>query len=283
MIRPRSIKRKLQWWVVVIFVLTGTAGWAGIWGLLYISQTTKEVSGKHVERAQQSGVLETDLAAARRVERDWLLETEAGKRAEQGGKLGSALGALGPSLEALRAKATDTEAASAVDELRGAHERLMSAWPALAEAVNSGKPWADVRPGAYAEFDKRLSELEAKSHALTAGAFGAIKGQTDRLYDWIWILQIALFATVLVCQVFSAWAGWQLSRTLTGELNALKDNADRISMGDLKNEVKVATTDVEIVALGEALDRLRVSLGKAMDRLAKRSAQPQPQPQGEQA
>jgi len=148
-IRPRSIKSKLKWWVVIIFVLTGTAGWAGIWGLFYISSRITGLSG-----------------------------------------------------------------------------------PAL----------------------------------------GGVATQTAQIHEWILALQVALFVTVLLCQAFSAWAGWHLSRSLTSELNALKESAERISLGDLKSEVNVATADVEIVAVGEALDRLRVSLGKAMDRLAAKRA-----------
>lgn len=138
MIQPRSLKAKLQLWVVIIFLLTGTAGWAGIWGLFYF---------------------------------------------------------------------------------RGS-------------------------------------------------------GHDDQM----WMLQLALFVLVLLCQGFSAWAGWQFSRTLTGELNALKESAEKISMGDLKSAVTVRTTDVEIVALGQALDRLRVSLGKAMERLARRPSPSQAPP-----
>ena len=104
------------------------------------------------------------------------------------------------------------------------------------------------------------------------GIWGLLYIQSGAHYESIWALQAALFILVLLCQGFSAWAGWQLSRTLTTELNMLKEYAEKISRGDLKSEVKMAGSDSEIVAVGEALDRLRVSLGKAMDRLTKRSA-----------
>ena len=108
------------------------------------------------------------------------------------------------------------------------------------------------------------------------GIWGLFYIQKNNLTDEIWVLQATLFVLVFLCQGFSAWAGWKLSKTLTNELNALTESAEKISMGDLKSEVTVDTDDVEIVALGEALDRLRVSLGKAMDRLAKRTAAARP-------
>lgn len=141
-------------------------------------------------------------------------------------------------------------------------------------AIDTGpaKPFTEVQTGAYAEHQRRVAELEKQVNAVADSAFGNVKVQTGKLYDWNWLLQIALFFTVALTQGFSAWAGWKLSKTVVGELSALKQNAENISMGDLKNEVTVATNDAEIVALAEALDRLRVSLGKAMDRLAAKRA-----------
>jgi methyl-accepting chemotaxis protein len=140
------------------------------------------------------------------------------------------------------------------------------------DATSAGTGVIEVRSGPYAEYEKRVAELEKQAASVTDGAIGAVKGQTAAVYERIKILGLGLFATVLLCQLFSAWAGRQLSKTLTSELNSLRDNAERISLGDLKNAVTVSTTDIEIVEVGEALDRLRVSLSKAMERLAAKRA-----------
>lgn len=109
-----------------------------------------------------------------------------------------------------------------------------------------------------------------------AGIWGLFYFQNGGHSQDIWMLQAILFVLVLACQGFSAWAGWKVSKSLTSELNTLKEFAEQISMGDLKTEVKVDTTDSEIVAVGEALDRLRVSLAKAMERLSRRTGTPAP-------
>jgi methyl-accepting chemotaxis protein len=267
MVRLRSIKAKLQSWVVVIFVLTGTAGWAGIWGLLYISRTTKDISNEQVKRAEVAAAIEADIAAARRIDRDFWLAvavSDPGKQKAEAAKLTAAWAGVGEHIR----QVGDSTGKGAFAGPTSAHIQVAGAWGAVEAAV--GKPFAELQNTVYADYERRVGDLEKQVRAISDASFGGVKVGTDKLYDWIWVLQVALFLTVAVCQGFSAWAGWQLSRTLTGELNALRESAEKISMGDLKTEVKVATEDAEIVAVGEALDRLRVSLGKAMDRLATR-------------
>ncbi len=270
MIQPRSIKQKLQWWVVVIFVLTGTAGWMGIWGLLYISRGSQSVTGEGVERAQRAGQLEGELADVRRGETAWLATGDADSRRAQGARWASALIAMGSGIE--RMTPSDVVSPAQLRDLRGAYARAVAALRSTVERVDAGSTLDEVRPTSYAEYGRSLSALEGTTRAMTGRAFAAVSAQSNRLYGWIFRLQSGLFVTVLICQLFSAWAGWQLSRSLSGELNGLKESAERISMGDLTSEVQVETADLEIVELGHALDRLRVSLGKAMDRLSKRGA-----------
>jgi methyl-accepting chemotaxis protein len=269
MIRLRSIKAKLQSWVVVIFVLTGTAGWTGIWGLLYISKTTKELSGEQVQRAEDATAIEADLAEARRIDREYWLAVamgDAAKQKQESHKLAAAWAGVGGHIKEIRDHAG--RGAGALDGMATAHVQVVASWSAI--ETTPAKPFVELQGNLYADYERRVAELEKHVKGIADEAFKSVKVQTGKLYDWIWVLQVALFLTVAICQGFSAWAGWTLSKTLTGELNALRDSAEKISMGDLKSEVKVATEDAEIIAVGEALDRLRVSLGKAMDRLAAR-------------
>ncbi len=272
MILPRSIKQKLQWWVAVIFVLTGTAGWMGIWGLLYIARGSQSLTGEGVERAQRAGQLEADLAGVRRAESEWLAASEPSERREAGARWASSLASVRPKLDRL----SDAASAEQLRELTDAQNRAVTELRATVGRVDAGEPVAAVRSSAMAEYGRALTALEAGSHLMTARAFTAVSAESSVLSGWISRLVLGLFITVLICQIFSAWAGWELSRSVSGELNGLKESAERISMGDLASEVKVTTKDTEIVALGEALDRLRVSLSKAMERLARKSAAAKP-------
>jgi HAMP domain-containing protein len=272
MILPKSIKQKLQWWVVVIFVLTGTAGWMGIWGLLYISRSSQSVTGEGVEQARRAGQLEADLAAVRRGESAWLAASTATERGEEGARWATALTSLRGSLERMRPAAS----AEQLRELRDAHTRAVTELRTTVRRVDAGEPFPAVRTSSFAAYDSALASLEAGTRLMTDRAFTAVSAQSSKLYGWIQSLQLGLFIVVALCQVFSAWAGWSLSRSVSGELNGLKESAERISMGDLASEVKVATTDAEIVALGAALDRLRVSLSKAMERLARKPGAARP-------
>ncbi len=274
MILPRSIKQKLQWWVAVIFVLTGTAGWMGIWGLLYIARGSQSLTGEGVERAQRAGQLEADLAGVRRAEVEWLAASEPTERRAAGRRWVLSLGAVRADLPELSAAVS----AAKQRELTDAQHRALSALQETVGRVDAGEPVAAVRSSAMAEYGRALTALEAGSHLMTARAFTAVSAESSVLSGWISRLVLGLFVTVLICQIFSAWAGWELSRSVSGELNGLKESAERISMGDLASEVKVTTKDTEIVALGEALDRLRVSLSKAMERLARKSGAVKPAP-----
>jgi methyl-accepting chemotaxis protein len=271
MIRPQSIKQKLKGWVAIIFVLTGTAGWAGIWGLLYLSKSTKELTGEQVQRADEAGAVRAEVAAARQLDRDFLLGValnDAPKAKDAAARTTIAWNDIGNHVKQLKASAKG----ETLDAIEAEHGRVVQAWAGVISAANGGKALPELRTGAYADYEKRVGELEGHARAIADGSFGAVRAQMGKIFDWIWLLQVFLFVTVGICQGFSAWAGWKLSKSLTSELAALKDSAEKISMGDLKNEVKIDTTDIEIIEVGQALDRLRVSLGKAMDRLAAKRA-----------
>ncbi|MEI8259562.1 MAG: HAMP domain-containing protein, partial [Deltaproteobacteria bacterium] len=236
----------------------------------YISRGSQSVTGEGVERAQHAGQLEADLAAVRRGESAWHATSDAGQRRAQGSRWATSLTVIGASIEHMTASSAASGAQ--LRDLRDAYTRAVAAQRTTVERVDAGDAIVDVQPASFAAYDRALTTLESGAHAMTGRAFAAVSAQSNLLYGWIFRLQSGLFVVVLICQVFSAWAGWTLSKSLSGELNGLKESAERISMGDLTSEVKVATGDTEIVALGEALDRLRVSLAKAMERLTRRGA-----------
>ncbi len=282
MIQVKSIRRKLQGWVVIVFLLTGTAGWSGIWGLFYLSGETKALATTDVSRVEKLVSLQRRVDDARHAELALRVAIASirppapAALAEDGTplpvappvaltaeatRLADAWLLVDPALKELGASADG----AALAQL---HEELSTALAGLVTTAREGRPTAEGWAAPVAAYEAKAFALEARSDELAASSFATIGARTDKVADGMSLLQAVLFATVLVCQLFSAWAGWELARSLAAQLGELKESAERISMGDLKSEVKIDGADVEIHEVGEALDRLRVSLAKAMERLA---------------
>lgn len=295
MIQPRSIRRKLQGWVVVVFLLTGTAGWSGIWGLWYLSGESKALATTDVSRVEKLVALQKRVGEARRGELALRVAIASIRppapveTAEDGTPIPQP---AAPTLLPEATRLSDAwlmvdpalkELASTPDgeQLTRQHGEVATALAGLVAAARMGKPTAEAWRAPIADYEAKATALEARTDELAAASFAAIGVRTDKVADGMSLLQAILFATVLVCQLFSAWAGWELARTLAAQLGELKESAERISMGDLKSEVKIEGADVEVHEVGEALDRLRVSLAKAMERLAgkRKEAHPAPAPE----
>lgn len=323
-----SIRKKLQLWVVAIFVLTGTAGWAGIWGLFYISGASRDAGERPLERARLLGRMQTEIAAARGLEhgtlalaapvtppapaavlpdaptpgaaRDVAKEREAAeaaraeaeratvaareahvaalaaataKREAHAKALRNAWAKVAATLAAMREAGTDPTGTALLERT---HAEVATSVEALAQGLVAGRTPDELDQGAFAEYDQRRARLDEAAAALADDALTSVRSESSGVLELIGVLQIVLFVTVALAQAFSAWAGWRLSRSLSSQLTALKDFAERISLGDLKSEVKIDAADSEVVEVGAALDRLRVSLAKAMERLTARRAAAHP-------
>jgi len=286
-IQPKSIRRKLQGWVIVVFVLTGAAGWAGIWGLFWLSGETRALASTDVAAAEGFVTLERKLVDARAETAELrallALPAPAAITAEDGTvtqppppsavaaatRLSDAWLLVEPAFQQISARPEAAALVAARAEQQGALEALVAA----ARAEGAAREGARGKLAAYdATADALLGAVRGASSATFQGA----ELRAERVSDGISLLQAVLFATVAICQLFSAWAGWQLARTLGAQLGELKESAERISMGDLASEVKLVGADEELHEVGEALDRLRVSLAKAMERLAARKQREAP-------
>ncbi|HQR38631.1 MAG TPA: HAMP domain-containing protein [Blastocatellia bacterium] len=122
--------------------------------------------------------------------------------------------------------------------------------------------------GAYYTSYVPIEDVAAKEGAHTIGRIGvAIKEEwfTAIVARVRWtILGVTLVALLLAVAgaVFGA-------RKLTRPIVELTEAANRISLGELDVPIAV-TTDDEIGTLGESLDRMRISLKQAIERLRKR-------------
>lgn len=282
MIQPKSIRRKLQGWVVIVFLLTGTAGWSGIWGLFYLSGESKALATTDVARVEKLVALQQKVAVARHAELALRVAVASIRAPAPIGTAEDGTPLPPPPQPSLTPEATRLADAwllvdPALDVLKSTpdgaplaqlHDEVAASLAALVTTAREGRPTAEGWSAPIASYEAKAAALEARTDELAGASFAAIGVRTDKVADGMSLLQAILFATVLVCQLFSAWAGWELARTLAAQLSELKESAERISMGDLKSEVKIEGADVEIHEVGEALDRLRVSLAKAMERLA---------------
>ena len=79
------------------------------------------------------------------------------------------------------------------------------------------------------------------------------------------VLGALLLAVTLCVTLFLAFS---LSRTLVQPIRNLTEAAGQMSLGDLDREIVVSGKD-ELSLLAQALDRMRVSMKMAMDRLQK--------------
>ena len=78
-----------------------------------------------------------------------------------------------------------------------------------------------------------------------------------------------ILIVTLVALVLAIGAAIYAAQLLTKPIIELTEAANRISLGELDVPITVASTD-EIGTLGESLDRMRISLKQAIERLRKR-------------
>ncbi|MBL7092620.1 HAMP domain-containing protein [candidate division KSB1 bacterium] len=81
----------------------------------------------------------------------------------------------------------------------------------------------------------------------------------------IWVVSIPFIFVIIA----SALLSFFLSRNMSRAIISLTEAADAISLGDFSKAV-TATTKDEIGDLAQAVERMRVSLQKALERLKKR-------------
>ena len=153
--------------------------------------------------------------------------------------------------------------------LEAVREEALSAIARAAEAPASGQ---DRQASTALRFDTdRRVDLVAEPLLGVAEPFGAIVvGVTDRAaiaQVQNVIVNIVLFSLIPLALAIAF--AWSRAGSLARNVLYLTDRADRISRGDLETDVQLTTGD-ELEDLSGALERLRVSMKEALDRLRRR-------------
>ena len=155
---------------------------------------------------------------------------------------------------------------------RSAAERPLTPTPPPDEALQRSGVGEDQlsasRERRRGRFGRRLSALVALpvtlSWLLSAGFIYLLLPADLRPELWI-----PLAAATAIAALSGALAAALATTRITGDVTRLRDDAEHIAMGDLSSPVRVRRDD-ELGDVAASVDRLRVSLQEALERLRKR-------------
>lgn len=155
---------------------------------------------------------------------------------------------------------------------KSAAERALTLTPPPDEALRRGgvpeDQLASSRERRRGRFRRRLSAMVALpvtlSWLLSAGFIYLLLPSALRGELWV-----PLAAATAIAALAGALAAGLATAGTARDVERLRDDAERIAMGDLSVQVQTHRTD-ELGDVGAAIDRLRVSLHEALARLRKR-------------
>ncbi len=123
-----------------------------------------------------------------------------------------------------------------------------------------------VRTGVYENEGRRTFGVADPNKAAFTVTVGTIINESQRtIRNTLLVASLFSLLLVLISAVLAIFTARRITRPILG----LVDAANEISLGKLDNPVTVNTND-EIGDLARALERMRVSLGAALDRLRRR-------------
>jgi HAMP domain-containing protein len=165
----------------------------------------------------------------------------------------------------LKAQDTLKNKGSLPDNLIQRYSELETAAKANA-ADGKQNDYEIVRVGVYVDGDRRTFGKPDPQKATFLVTVAVIANESNAIVrQQLW----TLVAFALVILVISALIAVATARRIAGPILQLVEAADQISLGKLDDPV-VATTNDEIGDLARALERMRSSLGAALERLRKR-------------
>ncbi len=123
-----------------------------------------------------------------------------------------------------------------------------------------------VRVGVYVDGDRRTFGLPDPNKATFLVTVAVIANESNAIVRRQLLTLVAVSLAILVISALLAIA---TARRIAGPILKLVEAADQISLGKLDDPV-VATSNDEIGDLARALERMRSSLGAALERLRKR-------------
>ena len=138
---------------------------------------------------------------------------------------------------------------------------------AIAEVKNRPvNTYEIVRTGVYENEGRRTFGVTDPNKAAFTVTVGTIINESQRtIRNTLLIASLFSLLLVLISAVLAIFTARRITRPILG----LVDAANEISLGKLDNPVTVNTND-EIGDLARALERMRVSLGAALERLRRR-------------
>jgi HAMP domain-containing protein len=257
------IAHKLTLASVLMILLAILAGGVGLWQVITIGQVINEAHEKEQQLARSLELLNAGhgLVAAM----DHMLVAQEPLLASM--EVIPALGIFMFRMEALQKAGGETGALDILEEMEVVYNELHQ----MANETNllaRQERWTEVGMALEQEIrpaNKRLGLLIEQ-----------LVGQADQdaeamaAYTQMVIRQALLQQAVLVVLTTAIALGWRhfVFRGLSLSIGELRQGVERISIGDLDYKLDVQTGD-EIEELADSMERMRVSLKAAMERLRK--------------
>ena len=258
-----SIAHKLTFASVSMILLAILAGGVGLWHVITIGQAINEAHEKEQQLARSLELLTAGhgLVAAM----DHMLVTQEPLMAST--EVVPALGMFMFRMEALQKAGGETGALGSVEEIETVYAELHE----MASETNllaRQERWTEVGVALEQEIRPANERLGLLIEQLVAQADQDVEAVAT--YTQVVIRRALLQLAVLIVLTTAIAFGWRhfVFRGLSSSIGALRRGVERISIGDLDYKLDIQTGD-EIEELADSMERMRLSLKAAMERLKK--------------
>ena len=257
------IAHKLTLASVLMILLAILAGGVGLWHVITIGQAVNEAHEKEQQLARSLELLSAGhgLVAAM----DHMLAAQETLLAST--EVVPALGIFMFRMEALQKAGAETGALGIVEEIETVYNELHE----MANDTNllaRQERWTEVSVVLEQEIRPANERLGLLIEQLVAQADQDVEAMAA--HTQVVIRRARLQLAVLIVLATAIAFGWRhfVFRGLSSSIGELQRGVERISVGDLDYELDIHTGD-EIEELAESMDRMRVSLKAAVERLRK--------------
>jgi HAMP domain-containing protein len=257
------IAHKLTLASVLMIVLAMLAGGVGLWQVITISQTINDAREKEQQLKQSLELLAAGhgLVAAM----DHMLATQESLLAST--EVIPSLGILNYHMETLQKTGGEIGASDTLAEMEVVYDELLQ----IVDKTNllaRQERWTEVGVALEQEIRPANEHMGLLIQQLVQQADGDVEAMAARTQ--VVVRQALLLQAVLVVLTTAiAWSWRQfVFRGLSLSISELRKGVERISMGDLDYKLDVRTGD-EIEELADSMERMRISLKAAIERLKK--------------
>ena len=261
--RKWRIAHKLTLASVLMIVLVALTGGVGLWQVITISQTINDAREKEQQLKQSLELLAAGhgLVAAM----DHMLATQESLLASM--EVIPSLGILKFHMETLQGTGGEIGASDTFEELETVYDELLQ----IVDRTNllaRQENWTDVSEALEQEIRPANEHMGLLIQQLVQQADGdveAMVAHTQVVVRRALLLQAAL--VVLTTAIAWSWRQF-VFRGLSLSIAQVQQGVERISLGDLDYKLDVRTGD-EIEELADSMERMRISLKAAIERLRK--------------